>query len=87
MSARQPVDAVVLEVLGDFVDRDSFAPETPLLENGLVDSVALVEIVATLEERLSVEIPPELLVPETFESAESLARVLESLLSSKRARL
>ena len=39
------------------------------------DSIAAVEVLERLETELDVEVPPELIVPEAFESLDSLAEL------------
>lgn len=45
-----------------------------LLESGIVDSLGILEIVAFLEKEFGITISDEELVPENFESIESLAK-------------
>lgn len=56
--------------------------DTELLSSGLLDSMAIVECVAVLEERNHVVFPPQLLVPESFTSARVLAATLERVIRS-----
>ena len=52
--------------------------EYPLLENEVVDSLGLFELVSHLEETYGVEIADDDLVPENFESIASIARLVDA---------
>lgn len=60
-------------------EEQALAPDTALADAG-VDSMALVELLVRVEEDLGVLIPDELLTPETFESAASIADAVTRLL-------
>jgi acyl carrier protein len=47
------------------------------------DSVAIVGILDRLEEAIGAEVPPELIVPDAFESVESLTHLLANALGGK----
>jgi len=51
----------------------NITPDARLLENGLLDSINLVQLIQFLEERFGVAIPDADLVPETFESVAKIA--------------
>jgi acyl carrier protein len=51
-----------------------------LLDSGLLDSLAIVAVVAAIESACAIEFPPEMLVPETFQSAHALAGVVATLI-------
>jgi acyl carrier protein len=52
--------------------------ETPLLEQDLLDSVGIYELVTHLEERYSIEVLDEEVVPENFGTIRALAKLVES---------
>ncbi|MBX7098032.1 MAG: hypothetical protein K1X89_09990 [Myxococcaceae bacterium] len=70
--------ATVLAVVGETVpDRAaSLTAETPLVETGLLDSVAIMNVVEELERRVGRDFPAELLLPETFATAAVLTDAL-----------
>lgn len=62
-------------------DAASIQPKTPLLGEGYIDSFALIELIGTLEEALGLQIPDGALIPEDFETVETLfdrLKVVES---------
>jgi acyl carrier protein len=50
----------------------------PLLENGVIDSFGIFEIVQFLEDECSVEIADDELVPENFATLAAIAKLVES---------
>lgn len=74
----------VLEIVRAFVaSRDGggrrIEADTRLLQEGIVDSFALVELIAELEQTLGVELPMGTLIPEDFESPRVLLGRLEQI--------
>ena len=75
----------VLEVIRQFVehkkgvDAPAIGPDTLLLRDGYLDSFALVELIAELEKQLPATIPDSALIPEDFETPQTLCERLEQL--------
>jgi acyl carrier protein len=57
---------------------DQLTDDYPLLENGVVDSLGLFEIVRFLEAECGVEIADDELVPENFATLSAIAKLVES---------
>jgi len=57
MSVEQEVIDIVVEQLG--IDKDDVTPDKSFVEDLNADSLDLTELVMTLEERFSFDIPPE----------------------------
>ena len=51
--------------------------DDPLLDQGLVDSVGIFELVAFIERDFGVHVQDEEIVPENFETARHIARFVE----------
>ncbi|HXM55683.1 MAG TPA: acyl carrier protein [Candidatus Dormibacteraeota bacterium] len=69
--------AVVLDLVSETLGRgQAMTPTTQLLELPGCTSLAIATLVERLEERLQVEIAPELIVPETFATPLTIARAL-----------
>jgi acyl carrier protein len=68
----------VLTIVREFVARkrgvsaDAIGPATALLREGCVDSFQLVELIVDLEKRLGDAIPEGSLIPEDFETPQTL---------------
>lgn len=50
-----------------------------LMTSGLLDSLGMMRLIAEMEERLSIAVPPTDLVPENFKTIEVMAEYLFSL--------
>jgi acyl carrier protein len=74
----------ILERLKPLVERvisvpgGNLSPDEPLLERGL-DSVGMVDLLASVEERFEVTIPPVDISPENFATTRALATLLARL--------
>jgi acyl carrier protein len=55
-----------------------FEPSLNLLEAGILDSTAVVELVLWLEETFQLEIDPEALTPNNFATLEAMVTFIES---------
>lgn len=80
-----PAHAAFVEPLRVFIEerhldgRVTLAADTPLLEWGILDSLALADLTAFIEERFSLAVPLEAVVPENFRSLDTIAAMLCSL--------
>ncbi|NCF85866.1 MAG: acyl carrier protein [Verrucomicrobiaceae bacterium] len=74
-------DFILHELLnGEQADELEF--DTNLLVSGLVDSLGMVRLIAHLEEKLSVKIPPEDVTIENFISIDVMADYLKTVQTS-----
>jgi acyl carrier protein len=55
----------------------SVADDQSLLDSGLIDSMGVFELVTALEEACGVSIPDEELLPENFDSIDSIVALVE----------
>jgi len=61
-----------------FGDGEPLADDTlSLLDNGIVDSVGIMELVAWLEQNHALKVADQELIPENFDSVERLVRFVE----------
>jgi acyl carrier protein len=58
-------------------DRDGFAPDENLLEQGIIDSMAILKLVGFLEEAFGIETDDDEMVPENFETLAALCAFVE----------
>ena len=72
-------DSLLGELEGIFADVTGSAPPSPeanLIEVGVLDSLALVELLFAIEQELGVEIPADRLEVTRFRTLESLAELV-----------
>jgi methoxymalonate biosynthesis acyl carrier protein len=76
------VESSVREFLKDQVavqeGKDDIATDESLLDSGVLDSASILELVSFLEERFSFTIDDEELVPENFETVDSIVSLVTS---------
>ena len=80
--SREEITQRVFELLRDEIlsTNESFTPQSDLIASGL-DSLALTQLMLSIEESTGVWVDESLLTPEHFESAESLAALVHDQLS------
>lgn len=69
----------LLAILKELRPDVDFAAETALVDDGVLDSIDVVTLIAELSDRFDVEIPAEEIVPENFNSANALWAMLQKL--------
>ena len=60
-----------------FGSKDGLKDETSFLEEGIIDSTGILELVTFLEEKFSITVEDEELVPENLDSINNLTAFLE----------
>lgn len=66
----------ILEGLFPNID---FSKEKHLMTDGILDSISVVSIIAELEDAFDISVPMEYIQPSWFESAETIAEMVEEL--------
>ena len=69
----------LLELLTDIRPDIDFESQTGLIDKGLLNSFDIVTIIAEVDDNFGVTIPAEAILPENFNSAESLYALIERL--------
>ncbi|MGB4786948.1 MAG: acyl carrier protein, partial [Candidatus Acidiferrum sp.] len=59
---------------------EGFADDDSFIERGIIDSTAVMELVAFLEERYGIKLQDRDLIPDNLDSINSLARFVENRL-------
>lgn len=54
-----------------------------MLEDEIIESMEIMDIVVAMEEHFHMEIPPQLIVPEYFLTKESIVRLVEDALKEQ----
>jgi acyl carrier protein len=76
---REVVVERLLRLFGDELSIDVASPTTDLIETGLLDSLALVELIAAIEQEFNVDLALDALEIDAFRSVESIAAFVEDL--------
>ena len=69
----------LLEILSEVKPGVDFEKETELVDSGILDSMAIIQLVARLADEYDVEITPVDLVPENFNSAEAIYALVKRI--------
>ena len=72
MSTKDVIREFILRELGPVVDADELTDEYPLLENGVVDSMGVLELVGFLESAFGIEVDDLDLIPDHFGSINAI---------------
>lgn len=67
------------EILEDIIPDEDYRTSATLVDDGALTSFELVRLVTQICDTFDVEIPAEKIVPENFNSAEAMYRLIESL--------
>ena len=68
----------LLKVLSEVCPNIDFTKETALVDDGLIDSFEMVALVSELMEAFDVELDVDDLLPENFNSAEAMWKLIRS---------
>lgn len=69
----------LMEILEELRPDVDFEKETALIDDGVLDSFDIVALVGELNEAFDIEIKPNNLVPENFNSAKAMMALIEQL--------
>lgn len=69
----------LMEILEELRPDVDFENETALIDDGVLDSFDIVALVGELNDAFDIEIKPNNLVPENFNSAEAMMALIEKL--------
>lgn len=69
----------LMEILQELRPDVDFETETALITNGVLDSFDIVALVGELNDAFDIEIKPNNLVPDNFNSADAMLALIEEL--------
>lgn len=70
----------ILEILQEMhPEVDNFEEITDLVHGGTLDSLNIVMLIAELSEKFDIEIPPQEIIYENFDSVDGLVKMVERL--------
>lgn len=73
------MDEKLISILEELKPDVNFKEEKGLIDNAILDSFDIVQLVQQLNEAFDIEITPKDIVPENFNSAESLWNMVQEL--------
>jgi acyl carrier protein len=63
-----------------FMDRDTDLKDNDsLTQNGIIDSIGLLELIDYIIEKYSIEIPEDMLTPENFDTLQGISSLIHKL--------
>ena len=69
----------LLEILTDIQPDADYETCTTLIDDGILDSFAILSLVSELEDAYDIQITPKELIPENFNSAQAILAMIEEL--------
>ncbi len=69
----------ILDLVKENLPDIDFEASDSLVDDGILDSVSLVEVITALSMEFGVDIPYEEIIPENFNSLEAMAAMVERL--------
>lgn len=69
----------LLEILNDINDEVDYEKETRLIDGKVYDSFSIITLVSQISETFEIEIGPEYLVPENFNSAAAMWEMIQKI--------
>ena len=69
----------LLEILNDINPDVDYSKEKNLIDGKVDDSFSIITLVSNISEEFDIEIGPEYLVPENFNSAEAMWKMIQKI--------
>lgn len=69
----------LLEILNDIDDTVDWENETALIDDRILDSFGVIRLISELEDQFEVEIDASEIVPENFNSADAMWKMIQRL--------
>jgi len=83
MRILKDVEKILLTEIAVDLGRESLDPDEDLLAQRIIDSLGVVRLIVSLEKAFGIEVIDEEVVPENFQSPNSLAKFVEQKMRSK----
>ena len=69
----------LLEILNDIDDTVNWEDETALIDDRILDSFGVISLISELEDQFGIEIDASEIVPENFNSADAMWKMIQRL--------
>jgi acyl carrier protein len=83
MTILEEVEKILLTEIAVDLGRESLNPDEDLLAQGIIDSLGVVKLIVSLEATFGIEVIDEEVVPENFQSLNSLVEYVEQKMRNK----
>ena len=70
-----------------FGDGESLEDDTSFLENGIIDSTGILELITFLEEKFEINVKDDELIPENLDSLNNVVGFLEKKLEAEQSKV
>ncbi len=77
MRVLEDLERILLTEIAVGFGKKSISPDENLLEQGIIDSLGLMKLIDHIEETFCIKISDEEIVPENFQSLNSMVRLVE----------
>jgi len=71
------VEGILLTQIATTAGKGSLAPDEDLIAQGIIDSLAIMKLVESLERTFGISIPDEEVVPDNFQDLGSIAQFVD----------
>ena len=69
----------ILEILADIIDEDDLDTCTTLIDDGVLSSLDIIQLIGALNDEFDISIPATEIVPQNFNSVDAMAAMVARL--------
>ena len=69
----------ILEILADIIDEDDLDTCTTLIDDGVLSSLDIIQLIGALNDEFDISIPATEIIPDNFNSVDAMAAMVKRL--------
>ena len=69
----------ILEILADIIDEDELDTCTTLIDDGVLSSLDIIQLIGALNDEFDISIPATEIIPQNFNSVDAMAAMVARL--------
>lgn len=69
----------ILDILSDLIDDDNLETCTTLIDDGVLSSLDIIQLIGALNDEFDISIPATEIIPKNFNSVAAMAEMVERL--------
>ena len=69
----------ILEILADIIDEDDLDTCTTLIDDGVLSSLDIIQLISALNDEFDISIPATEIIPQNFNSVDAMAAMVARL--------